>query len=251
VKIGNKLALGALLAAIVTGVAYFIAGSRQEKLQANLHMKVLDGTFPDLAKTCPNQVAQVGADEADYTLVVFWEDGKGWFYELERKDGAALGPDINAKGAYNPNASRVVRQVCRDIERDFPLWLNTQRLRASIGKPALTGATTSVDDDPPRRYEMMEYRNGTIVGLTLLDTKVGRTWLLTNLTDSGGKTVRTEFNEVSVQNLWESEDELNEFEKSVSFAKWAMDRDANVKRVKDLTRPIAIQQAENQAHRAR
>jgi hypothetical protein len=239
VNIVNKIAFGILIALSVIGAAYFISGSRQEKLQANVYTKAGEGEhFPDLAKTCPNQVADFGdADEADYTFIVRWRSiqPKGWFYFLERKDGATLGLlDLNAR---DPNAARVARQVCRDIARDFPLWLNTQRVRASIGKPSQTGTVTSVEDDPPRRYEMMEYRNGPIIGQALLDTKLGRLWTLTNIVNSAGKTVRTEFQENGVENLWKSEDEA-----PADLALW---------RVKKLTRPAAIQRAEEQAEKER
>jgi hypothetical protein len=190
-------------------------------------------------------------EEADYTLTVVWIGPKGWLYELERKDGARLEPDpYKLKDIEDPNAARVVRKVCRDIERDFPLWLNTQRVRASISKSAQTGVATSVDDDPPRRYEMIGYRNGTIVGIALLDTKLGRAWLLTNITDSGGKTVRTEFNEVSVDGLWKSADELYG-DKKFSSSKSVRDEADKFFELKKLTRPIAIQRAEDQADKAR
>jgi hypothetical protein len=71
VTVANKLILGLLLVAVsVAGVAYFILGSRQEKLQAKVYVKSDSGKFPNL--TCPNQVAVRGEDEADYTLKVNW-----------------------------------------------------------------------------------------------------------------------------------------------------------------------------------
>lgn len=238
----TKMAMGLVLGVFLVGAGYFTAGLRPQPLQANVYTEVKNGSnFPELVKTCPNQVADVVADVADYTLEVKWWNGgpgekEGWGYYLERKDGAYL--EAVRAAVADPNAARVARQVCRDIQRDFPLWLNTQRVRASIGKSAQTGAPTSFDEtDPPRRYEMTEYRNGPIVGQALLDTKLGRLWTLTNIVNSAGKTVRTEFQEIGVENLWKSEDEA-----PADLAEW---------RVKKLTRPAAIQRAEEQAEKER
>lgn len=259
-NIANKLASGVVLAVVLVGVAYFISGSRQEKLQANVHTKVGDGDdFDAVAKACPRQVANVGADEADYTLNVTWFPGdpdvkEGWIYSLQRKDGATLEREefVGGNLKTDPDATRIARQVCRDVQRDFPLWLNTQRVRASIGNAVQTESATSAETlDPPRRYEMTEYHNGPIVGIALLDTELGRAWLLTNLTDSNGKTVRSAFNEVSVEDLWQSAGELYETEARNSFAKWTRDQEQRFSRVKELTRPIAIQHAEDKADKAR
>jgi hypothetical protein len=251
--IANKTAFGLLLVLIAIGAAYLISGSRQEKLQANVYTKVNNGKFPEsqLTKTCPNQVADVDSGEADYTLDVGWLSYKeGWAYLLKRKDGATLEFEGYSESKAEPDAARIMRKVCHDIQRDFSLWLNTQRVRASIGKPAQSGEPTSADDDPPRRYEMMEYRNGAIVGQALLDTKLGRLWTLTNIVNPAGKTERTEFKEISVEDLWESEDEadsLRPHEDQETFIR----EEHRLSRLRALTRPAAIQRAEDQAEKER
>lgn len=243
--VAKKLAVAVSVAAVLlVGAVYLAIGSRHENLQANVYTKVNNGKFGDffgLVNTCPYQVVDVDSDEADYTLDVGWLSYKeGWAYLLKRKDGATLEFEGYSESKAEPNAARIMRKVCRDIQRDFPLWLNTQRVRASIGKSAQTGATTSVDDsDPPRRYEMMEYRNGPIVGQALLDTKLGRVWTITNIVNAAGKTERTEFEEVGVENLWISDDE--------AIKLFPLPDQNRFSRVKDLTRPTAIQQAEKQA----
>jgi hypothetical protein len=258
----TKMAMGLILGVFLVGATYFISSPSREKLQANVYVEEKSGNFPDLAKSCPDVVAHSDdADKADYTLKLAWlpntgqSQRKGWLYDLERRDGALLTSLTEEYEHFvygEPDATKVARRVCRDIQRDFPLWLNTQRVRASIGKPAQMGTTTSVEDDPPRRYEMMEYRNGQIIGQALLDTKLGRLWTLTNIVNSAGQTERTEFKEISVENLWESEDE------AVDMIQSARSDDtiqllgrANIKlsRVKELTRPAAIQRAEEQAEK--
>jgi hypothetical protein len=152
------------------------------------------------------------------------------------------------------NATRVARQACHDIARDFPLWLNTQHVWASVGKPAEAGATTSVDDDPPRRYEMMEYRNGPMVGHALLDTKLGRIWMLVTLPNSGDKLERVKFEEISVENLWESDDEASDRVADAhtdDMRKFWSGEEQKLSRLKDLTRPMSIQPAEQQAEKDR
>jgi len=226
----SKVAIGLALGAFLLGTGYFMAGFRPQPLQAAISLGS-GVTFPgsEFAKGCPNEVL-VGSD-ADYVVDVNWFP-RGWGGLVYRSDEAIL---MEFEEKPDPDSARVARQICRVIEKDFPRWVNTQRVRASIGKPARTGSTTSVDDDPPRRYEMMEYRNGPIVGQALLDTKLGRLWTLTNIVNSAGKTERTEFKEISVENLWKSEDEA-----SADLALW---------RVKKLTRPTAIQRAEDQAEK--
>jgi hypothetical protein len=54
------------------------------------------------------------------------------------------------------------------------------------------------------RYQLAEYRHGSIIGLALVDTEVGRTWTLIDVVDARGRKTRTEFGEVGVEGLWET-----------------------------------------------
>jgi len=96
--------------------------------------------------------------------------------------------------------------------------------------------------DQSDRYEVKEYNQGIIRGLALVDKKIGRVWLLTAIVDDKGKTVRDEFREAAVSELWDTEDsipahgtELSEYQRKMSYS------------IKELTRPASVTEADRQA----
>jgi hypothetical protein len=94
---------------------------------------------------------------------------------------------------------------------------------------------------------MTEYRHGTIVGLALLDTELGRAWVLTDLLSPGAKKERTQFKELSVEDLWESSDEAADEIQATSVEgtrDFLVQESSDLSEVKKLTRPTAIQNAE-------
>ena len=89
----------------------------------------------------------------------------------------------------------LMQLACEAVRKDFPTW--DRLARTHLDKNAQEMADASV------RYTLKDYRHGNIVGLSLVDQKVGRVWLLSSITDARGKKDRDEFQEVGVEGMWE------------------------------------------------
>jgi hypothetical protein len=104
-------------------------------------------------------------------------------------------------------------------------------------------------EDGPDRYQLHEFRHGTIVGLALLDKQIGRVWLLSELRGQSGKKVGDRFAELGVEELWKNRDEVldetlvlnrgSEAAKDAAFALMLREQ-----YLKQLTRPRAVQEAD-------
>jgi hypothetical protein len=237
-----RIAAAGLVVALAGTTVYFASIARRPHLQARLYIKATPAGFPELWKTCPD-LAYVSAEgEADYRLFAGWNSKEGWSTVLLRKDGAAR------QFEQSRDASKVLREACRAIAEDFAAWLSTERQRFSAGTQ---GQTSPAVLDPVRRYELKEYRHGGIVGLALVDTELGRTWVMSDLVDAKGKKIRTHFQEVGADDLWETDEEAFErMEKArgqYERALWSGQL-TELTRVKEWTRPKAIQEAEEKAH---
>ena len=235
-----RIAAAGLVVALVGTTVYFATIAQRPHLQARVYIKAGAPGFPDLSKTCPGLASVFSEGEADYTLFAGWGD-EGWSTVLTRKDGAAR------QFEQSRNASKVLREACRAIAEDFAAWLSTERQRL----PARTqGQTNPAALDPVGRYELKEYRHGNIVGLALVDTELGRTWVMSDVVDAKGKKIRTRFQEVGSDDLWETDEEVfDRVEKARDqyMKKATLGRLQELMRLKELTRPRAIQEAEEKA----
>ncbi|OFW10769.1 MAG: hypothetical protein A3H27_06460 [Acidobacteria bacterium RIFCSPLOWO2_02_FULL_59_13] len=241
-----KMATIGLVIGLVAAGTYLIV-NRRPNLQARVYVKAVGEGFPLIETPCPSIAIVSGEEEADYTLSAYWHK-EGWYALLIRRDGA--GREFPEE---NPDAAKVLRQTCRTIEKDFPAWLSTERQRVSARaqmQTASLGLGATDTSDVARRYELKEYRHGSIVGLALVDTELGRTWVLTDLFDDKGKKVRSQFQEVGVEKLWETNDEAFDLIQKVSDEKtrrFLIDHERELTWLKELTRPRAIQEAEEKA----
>lgn len=115
----------------------------------------------------------------------------------------------------------------------------------SVGSLCATYLYSARGKRPPDetdRYQLKQYNRGSIVGVALLDKKIGRVWFLREIVDEKGKRVRDEFREEAVSELWETEESiaaglpgLAEYEGRLSF------------RIKQLTRPRTVTEANTEA----
>jgi len=226
--------------------------------QARVKINIMpqSAAFKNPEQTCPHEAFVDGfasGESADYTLTALWSGDVGWVTVLERRDEVLIYDHETAQFS-NRDATKVLRQACRVVESDFPALLATERERVPTENPGsteLASSSASNSSDGVRRYQLAEYREGTIAGLALLDSKLGRVWAVTEVLDKGGRKVRDEFQEVGVQDLWDTDDELYDRVQEASSESekdlWIHAR-TDLDRVKQLTRPNAIQKAEQTAY---
>ncbi|MBI4480147.1 MAG: hypothetical protein HY651_09010 [Acidobacteria bacterium] len=251
----KKIATIGIAISLAVAAAYFGGVARKPRLQARLRIDSRGASdvhthFWDLTDKCPILIYTSKEESADYTLFTVWEE-KGWIAILSRPDGAQI------MLTQDPDLTKVFRSVCQVVENDFPLWLSTERYRFSRGSQAQTAssATTATGvtgvADATQRYQLMEYRHGNIEGMALVDTKLGRTWVLTDLFDAKGKKVRARFQEVGVEELWETADESWDRvqEASGENKTFRLSQHEQLQRVKVLTRPQSIEEAEAKVSR--
>ncbi|MCI0719612.1 MAG: hypothetical protein L0338_11685 [Acidobacteria bacterium] len=230
----------------LVGALLYVVATREPRLQARVRVDVRsEGTPVDWEpwKTCPN-LAFTASDEADYTLWATWVD-TGWTAILDRSDGTGRWLE------KSPDSSKVLREACRTVEADFPAWLSTERQRLSTGRVGVD-RSAAVSASTAHRYDLREYRHGSVVGLAMIDTELGRAWALTDIVDERGRKVRMRFEEVGVAGLWETEDEIwSDVEKAKSdeMRRFYMRRWDEFRKVRELTRPKLIQDAEAKASR--
>lgn len=239
------------LAVGLVGAAVYLTVSRRPNLQARVRVDARGEGFPDFGKTCPKVAPLFGFREeeaADYTFAAAWvEKGRGWIAVLERKDGVVKSFE------QNQDAKKILREACRAIEEDFPVWLFTEHQRLSAGAQAqIASRALEAKDasDVARRYELKEYRHGSIVGLALVDTVLGRTWVLLDILDAQGKKVRSQFEEVGVETLWQTNAEVYDQARKASDEKTRrglIDQWDKLSSLKSSTRPRAIREAETKA----
>lgn len=107
-------------------------------------------------------------------------------------------------------------------------WLYVTRYKAAEQKALARHAEDQ--SDTAERYELRDYRHGTIAGLALLDKRIGRVWLLTAMMDKGKKS-RDTFHEVDVDQLWETYETIsNTFEIGYALARSDQERERLSKR---------------------
>jgi hypothetical protein len=226
------LAVAGLAVGLVGAALYFIV-LRRPHLQARVFVQGQIDLL-HLPKPCPDgAVWSTNEEKADYSLSMVWREN-AWFAVLLRTDHVVWKLDDSQ------DLSKILRQVCRVVAEDFPALLSTERSRP-------LSAVTATPSDAVARYELKDYRHGNITGLALVDTELGRIWVMRDLVDAKGKTIRTSFSEMGVDDLWKTNEEIweridkarSEDSKRRYFQEWDELRD-----VKKATRPRAIQDAE-------
>jgi hypothetical protein len=128
-RISKTAVIGVLV--LVTAICVIVVSveTRRPTLQATIYAP----NFPELAKACPEQafLLNLSHQSVDYLVVdLRWADG--WHVDALRNEDSAVLWDRNEPP--DGDKARLARQICGVIRRDFPLWLNTQRQRASIEK---------------------------------------------------------------------------------------------------------------------
>jgi hypothetical protein len=131
-----------------------------------------------LRENCPVVALIIHQEGADYSLKPEWGTN-GWSVLLLRSDTAVI------LDADNPDYKKLLRMVCRAITRDAPLWIATQA-RAATRRTANSGENNEENRLDQNRYELREVRNGALSTTALLDTRRGRVWIWTKLTDKNG-----------------------------------------------------------------
>lgn len=120
-------------------------------------------------------------------------------------------------------------------------WVHTSKIFAdskSIPNPP---------EDKNGRFTFREYHQGNLVGLAMVDTKIGRVWLLTQMTDDRGRRVRDDLVEVAVEGLWKSEtsDPLPLDSPGTVMQKMLMEVWRRTQGTKRYSRPFVVQEANN------
>jgi hypothetical protein len=197
----------------------------------------------EFAPRCPTLTVTVEESAADYTLAAAWGN-EGWVAVLARKDGTRRLLERTT------DVREVLRSVCQTVKKDFPAWLATEKSRLASGA-SMSLESAAYTSDTVGRYELREYRHGSIVGLAMIDTKLGRAWVLTDLLENGRKT-GSRFQEVGVEALWRTDSEawakITEAPPDSKLI-WLREQQTLAK-VKELTRARVIEDAETRAARA-
>ncbi len=229
--------LGLITTALLVGIGLglFISKSSQ-KAQPTVAFSTVPEKQPDLTlfmKTCPGVPVGSKTGMTDYEVGLT----DGFVAVKRRHDEVWVLIHTDAKMKQDD----LMRMSCEAVRKDFLSWGDSRQY--------LLRKSEQETEDSPVRYSLKDYRHGNIVGLALVDQKIGRVWLLASVKDSKGKKDRDEFQELGVNGLWE--------DPSANFS-WQFDKDEGVRRMylsveyqdretKEFTLPLLVRQGRAQA----